>query len=448
MAWYQNLSALVRPFPKQRLAGLAWGGQASPKGVRGQLAPLGAAWLGTLNDSYFRQAALILAVAMGHTGLQGAGFFLFTLPFMLLAAPAGWVADRFEKRSAIIVTKCLELVAVGVGSWALCTDRWWLLIAMLGLMGAQMTFALPVTNAALPDLYRTEEVPRAIANLRGGISLASVGGYILSGLTLGLKGTGWLGIHWYALALGVGVLLVALAGLVVSCGVSRWPAANPLAPFPWTGPWITLRHLWALRKDPLLAIAVAAYGLIGFSLLLETQLVNPLALRQLGLSMSATSALKMVQMLGMFAGGQLCGRWNQRHRWSNGVAVGVAMGVAMLAVAGLPRLPLAAQGPVIFLLLGLVGLFCGALLVPIESFKQTRPEPTHRGALLAAGNFLWAGGILGSVAIASYLNVHAIPTASFGIAGWLTVGLSLGIGVLLVVQGQRRPCHPLGNRAP
>ena len=51
--------------------------------------------LGTFNDNFFKQAILLLAVGMGHTAVQAWGTVLFSLPFVLFSAWAGWLADRY-----------------------------------------------------------------------------------------------------------------------------------------------------------------------------------------------------------------------------------------------------------------------------------------------------------------------------------------------------------------
>lgn len=62
--------------------------------------------LGTFNDNFFKQAALLLAITAGMHTFQGQATFLFALPFMLLSAWAGWLADRFSKKTIIVCPSC------------------------------------------------------------------------------------------------------------------------------------------------------------------------------------------------------------------------------------------------------------------------------------------------------------------------------------------------------
>jgi acyl-[acyl-carrier-protein]-phospholipid O-acyltransferase/long-chain-fatty-acid--[acyl-carrier-protein] ligase len=385
-------------------------------------------FLGVFNDNYYKQAILILAVGAGLVRLQGLVIIVFTLPFLVLAAPAGWVADRFPKRTVVIASKWTELLAVLVGAVGLCAGHWPLIFAMLGIMGAQATFFSPALNGSIPELFPEEQVVRANGILRMLVTLAILSGIALAGITLDLSGTGPLGLERGRLALGAGVVLVAVVGLIASYGVLRRPAADPRAPFPWTGPLVTLRDLLRIREDRLLGFAVAACVFIWFAGSLQVLLINPLGLRQLALSKSLTSALIVAQLLGIGVGGLLSGRWAVGPRWHRVLAPSAAaMGLVMVATAGLPWLPPGSRLPAAFLLMGLVGVFGGLFLIPVESFIQTRPEPARRGAVLAAANFVEFAGILLSGPISNYLNARWTPTFSFGLVGVLSLLLALAM---------------------
>ncbi|EKD36313.1 MAG: Major facilitator superfamily MFS_1, partial [uncultured bacterium] len=81
--------------------------------VRGKFLAMAVTYcLGVFNDNYFKQAAMLMAVSAGLSGLQGTATVLFALPFVLFSAWAGWLADRFPKRGVVIWAKALELAAM------------------------------------------------------------------------------------------------------------------------------------------------------------------------------------------------------------------------------------------------------------------------------------------------------------------------------------------------
>ncbi|HOD33746.1 MAG TPA: MFS transporter, partial [Holophaga sp.] len=114
--------------------------------------------LGTFNDNFFKQAVMLLAVTQGQKELQGLAALAFTLPFVLLAAPAGWMADRFPKRTVVVGAKALETAAALVGLAGLVTGHLELMVGMVGLMGLQATFFSPALNGSIPELHPAEEV--------------------------------------------------------------------------------------------------------------------------------------------------------------------------------------------------------------------------------------------------------------------------------------------------
>ena len=392
----------------------------------------GAYTLGVFNDNFYKQAILILAVSAGKNGMQGLALSVFTFPFLVFAAPAGWVADRFSKGRVAICAKATELMAMLVGAAGICTGHWGLILLMLGIMGTQSTFFSPALNGSIPELFPEDQVTRVNGIVRMVITLAILAGIALAGLAQDRPGTGWLGIENGRLVTGAGAVLAALAGLGVSLWTVRRPAADPAAPFPWAGPLVTLRNFAAIGRDPLLACAVGCSVFIWFAGSLQILLINPLGLQQLGLSKSLTSALIVVQMMGIGLGGLGSAKLAKGVRWHRVLAPAAAcMGLAMLAIAAAPALPGPVRLPGFFLLVGLVGVFGGLFLIPVESFIQVRPDPARRGAVLAAANFAVFAGILLSGPLSSLLNTIWRPTVSFAAVGAFSLVLSLVIRAVL-----------------
>ena len=264
------------------------------------------------------------------------------------------------------------------------------------------------------------------------VTLAILTGIALAGFAQDQRGSWLAGIDNGRLITGAGVVLVALAGLAVSFAVVRRPAADPGAPFPWGGPLVTLRNFAVIGRDPLLAFAVAGSVFIWFAGSLQILLINPLGLTQLGLNKSLTSALIVVQMLGIGLGGLASSRLAKGATWHRVLAPAcTGMGLSMLAIAVAPRLPAPLVLPAFFLLVGLVGVFGGLFLIPVESFIQTRPDPARRGAVLAAANFAVFGGILLSGPLSNLLNARWLPSTSFAFVGVLAVLLGLAVMAIL-----------------
>ena len=412
--------------------------------ARGKFACMASAYfLGVFNDNFFKQTAMLLAVSAGLTDRQGYVLMMYTLPFLLFAAPAGWCADRFSKRRVVITSKWFELAAMLFGAAGVCTGHWLLIFAMLFIMGLQATFFSPALNGSIPELFPDHYVPRANGILRVLIMAAIMSGVGTAGVLLDRPGMGWWGIERGRLFVAGTVVGLAMLGILVSYGVPRRPAADPAARFPWGGPLHTFKDLLATRKDPLLALSIVANVFVWFVGSLEILIINPMGLQEFHMSKTATSALLASQLMGIGIGGFTCSRLVHGSRWYRMVGpLGMLMSLAMMGMTLTPQLPEAFRAPVLLVCSFLLGALGGAILVPMESFLQVRPSPDRKGAVWAAVNFVVFGGILLSVFVANQLNAHWVQTVSFGFIGVAALVISVALWVMYRREGRREtpPC--------
>src|SRR5262247_1811602 len=95
-------------------------------------------FLGAFNDNLFKMVVSMVAVhaatadsSGGQLAIVGA---VFVLPFLLFSGYAGQVADIYSKRSVLVVTKSLEIVATGLGLVGFATGHLGLTYAVLFLI--------------------------------------------------------------------------------------------------------------------------------------------------------------------------------------------------------------------------------------------------------------------------------------------------------------------------
>lgn len=407
--------------------------------ARGKFVCMAASYgLGVFNDNFFKQAALVLFVAAGLTDMQGYALSVFTLPFILFAAPAGWCADRFTKSHVVITSKSIELVAMLIGAVGICTGHHALIFTMLFIMGFQATLFSPALNGSLPDLYPQRLVPYANGILRLLVTLAILGGVAAAGMMLDHQELWLWGVEKGRLLVAGSVVGVALLGLLVSFGVPNRPAANPQAKFPWDGPIHTLRELWNTRKDPLLGSTIFTNVFVWLMGSLGILVINPLGIQEFGMSKTLTSYLIVSQLGGIAVGGLVSSRWVAITRWYRVVwPLCLAMSLVMGAMPGVPHLPEVLQRPALYLLTFLLGCFGGGILIPMESFLQIRPAVERKGAVLSAVNFIVFIGILSSGLFSNYLNAHWKPTMAFGIMGLASLGVTVVLFFLFRKQNER-----------
>lgn len=391
---------------------------------------------GVLNDNFFRQCALLMAVAAGKSHLQGYATVIFTLPFILFAAAAGFCADRFSKRSIIIASKILELIAMLFAAIGICYLNWVLIMVTLLIMGLQSTLFGPALRSTIPKLYPAEYVVKANAIIRTLSTGAILAGIAIAGVVLDREGA--VGeVPLGRVLAASSVVGIALFGLFVSLGVPKFPAASPKACFPWFGPLNSLITLYKVRCDSLLTIAITAKAFFWFIGSLQILIINELGMEQFGLTKTLTSALIVVELMGIAIGSLLSPFLAKGKRWYRVLGpAAVTMAVCMFIVSIVPHLPDFMQKWTLIGSLGILGVAGGMYSVPLASFLQVRPSADVKGRVIAASMFADFTGILISGAAFSLLNAMKIrPSSSFAFQGAMVTAVAIW---LLSVLPKRR----------
>jgi MFS family permease len=401
--------------------------------------------LGVFNDNFFKQAALLIAIAIGRSSMQGWATAIFSLPFLVFAAQAGWLADRFPKRNIVISAKALELAAMICGAIGICMPQTSipLVLIMLGVMGLQATILSPALNASIAELYPAGGILKANAILRTVITGNVLIGVALAGFALARPGVALYGIPRGRLIVAVTVVAVAVVGVLAGLGVPRRPAAAPGLKFPWSGPLDTVRELHAIRKDFLLRLTIITDAFVWFAGSVLVLVINYLGMHQYQAVFGerreyATSGLVVAQLVGFAFGGGLSSKLAAGARWHRVLVPGaLIMAALMAAMPWVPHLSLAMQPTALFVLVGLIGIGGGIIMVPCESFIQMRPALEKKGAVIAAANFAAFSGILLSGPVANALNAHLLPTDSFAVIGLLAWGV--GVSVMVALRRGLKP---------
>jgi MFS family permease len=135
------------------------------------------------------------------------GLFQF-VPLALLTPVAGWVADRFERRTVARVANAIDMsIALGLG-WFTANDALTLpiLFAFAALHGVARVFVGPAMSAIAPNIVPPEQLPKAIAMSSIAWQSASVAGPALGGFLYAAHASA---PYWAAAAL----MLVAMIAL-------------------------------------------------------------------------------------------------------------------------------------------------------------------------------------------------------------------------------------------
>ena len=412
--------------------------RVSPRTGGGFVTLLAVRVLTVLNDNLARWLVIGLgkraaaAVGTAPAAVLAIGTVVYVLPFMLFAWLAGWLADRFAKRSIVIGGKLAEImialaaaaaVAFGAGAGGVAAGiplGLWLLLGVVGLFGLQTTLLNPSLLGTIPETVP----PARLSAANGSFALVS-----LAATLAGMAAGNWLAdITWLtplpdpdrplpewladvplapAVPAAAGLLTVAAAGWLLSLRLPAIPAADPGAAVPFnalTKTWADLRRLVAARE-----LAGAAAGIVFFWGIAAVAQLN---VDQYAFESGATTQGEVVPLLlalvcGIGAGSLLAGKLSRQgidpdSQVDLGLVPlgGLIMTLACLALAGSGDAIFTAGGPrppglaVAVAWLFLLGVGAGMFDVPLEAYLQEQCPPSRLGATLAATNLLVFTGML------------------------------------------------------
>lgn len=170
--------------------------------------------LGAFNDNLFKNAMVLFVVygvfndEASETAFSAIATGLFILPFFLLSALSGQLADTRDKARIIRIVKFCEILIMIVGAiglvlawmgWAVHFVAIPLMLLALFAMGIHSTFFGPIKYAILPQHLKSDEVLAGTGLVEAGTYIAILAGTILAGV---------IDVEWAAL----GVVLVAAVG--------------------------------------------------------------------------------------------------------------------------------------------------------------------------------------------------------------------------------------------
>ena len=313
-------------------------------------------------------AVLALGAGAGETGVLQAAQ---TLPLLVLAIPAGVLADRASRRGLMVSAEILRTVSLvsmlGLAAFDALTLP---LLALLGFVGACGTVAYSV---AAPALVPALVAPEILASANGRIELARTvaftAGPAVAGALVGATGAA----PAFALAAALSTsAVVLLAGLPEPVRASL-PPRHPL---------VELRAgaAFVARHSLLLPILITQLVFNAAFFVLQAVYV-PHAVRALGLSAPGVGATLATYGVGMVTGALLAARLTRTLPFGAVVAIGPVAGfvaaVVMVLTIWMPSVLLAALS---FFLLG-----AGPIIWVISTvtLRQTVTPPDLLGRVSA-----------------------------------------------------------------
>src|SRR5271170_2697583 len=225
---------------------------------------------------------------------------VFAIPFVAFSIPGGFFADRFSKRRVTIWTKVLELVTMGLATYALAVNRLDIAAVALFFLCTQGAIFGPSKYGLLPELLPTSRLSWGNGVIELWTLLAAIGGTLAGA---------FLAHHFRGRQEWSGFLLLSLSllGLLTSLGISRVPAADAARRYHWNWAKQFFEEIRRMRQDAVLWVAVIAntfFWFLGAILLLNIVLY---ATDILQVDETRSSYLLAALSLGIGAGSYIAG---------------------------------------------------------------------------------------------------------------------------------------------
>ena len=153
--------------------------------------------LGAFNDNLFKNAMVLFVVYQVYNDERSETWFsavttgVFILPFFLLSALSGQLADARDKARIIRIVKFCEILIMLVGAAGLAMAWQGLLVHSVAIpllllalfaMGVHSTFFGPIKYAILPQHLQRDEVLGGTGLVEAGTYIAILGGTLLAGI--------------------------------------------------------------------------------------------------------------------------------------------------------------------------------------------------------------------------------------------------------------------------
>ncbi len=372
-------------------------------------------FLGAFNDNLYRTAMVILAIYVMYRDDQATGTLfssvapaVFILPFFLLSAVSGQLADSRDKASIVRWVKTAEIAIMVFGAAGLILHNIPLLFAALFAMGVHSTFFGPIKYAILPQHLGEKDVLAGTGLVEAGTYVAILLGTIVGGI---------LPYEWAA----AGVLLVAIAGRISGSFVPPAPpsAEGAKLKVDWNifrASWDLTRQVMHIRRVRLAIVCISFFWSIGAVLAAQ---FPPLVKNALGGDEGVATLFLAIFSVGVATGSVIVNRLlagQVSARYSPLSAVGMGTFVLLLwfsvwqwgdvsddrlmGVTEFISYPLADL--VLIALFG-IAVFGGMFVVPLYAFLTVTVDQSATARTIAVNNIVNSGFMVAATLILSAL---------------------------------------------
>jgi MFS family permease len=377
-----------------------------------------ASTLSNLADGLVKIALPLVAVTLTDSpGLVAGVALAVTLPWLLFALPAGALADRVDRRIAMVTANVVRAAAVAVLAVAVVLGlessaaAIWALYAVALLLGTAETVYDTCAQSILPQVVPRDRLPRANGRLLAAeLTANEFVGPPLGGLLVAAGVAAAFATPTALWVAAVGTLLLLRGGFAIPREEPTTLRADVAE---------GLRYLWRHR---LLRTLAAMTGLFNFATNATFAVFVLYAVGPMDLTEVTYGLLFATIAAGSLIGALLADRFIRRLGRSRSLALGILGGAATVGIPALTTIPLVIAAA--FLIGGLTGSLWNVVAV---SLRQRITPDRILGRINSSYRLVaWgtrplgaaAGGLLGEL-----LGLRAV----FGIAAALILATLVGM---------------------
>jgi acyl-[acyl-carrier-protein]-phospholipid O-acyltransferase/long-chain-fatty-acid--[acyl-carrier-protein] ligase len=354
----------------------------------------------------------------------------FTVPFIVLSAWAGRIADRNSKRSVTVVLKLAAFGVVVLAALGFGLGHAWLAMAALILFAIISAFFGPAKYGMIAELVARRDIARA----NGVINMATNVAVIVGVLLAGFLADEWEGSFAVGGALdsgvsassapsalgawlpGIALAVLVFVGFITCLTLPRLRPQMPSLPREWNPISTYVTTIREMSRSPLLAVALA------WTFFYFTAAVALLVLPDYSQILTVSNAKVSYLMGGLGVSiGISCvlaawlDRPHRRRFFVPAGALGLAAGFLALGVMTPTYTNVA-------ILVSYTGLVAGFYIIPLQSMLQMLAPDESRGRCLGTANgmsFMMAA--LGSAMFLALRNAGMDSNRIFAVLGALCV---------------------------
>lgn len=358
--------------------------------------------VGAFNDNFLRAVILVfvtytMSVDKYYEGiLVNLVSVLFILPFFLVSATAGQLADKFDRSKIARTLKILEVILTFGAVGAIYFNFQILLLGVLFFMSVLAAFFGPVKYSILPQQLKENELITGNAIIEGATYFSILLGSILASKIL-------------SPIIIVSILLfLAVIGAVASFYIPSSPAPRPQLKINlniFKDIKITLKKVSEIRSIYITILGLSWFWAFGAVIL--TQLY-PLTSNILGLSSNTVAVFMLIFSIGIALGTYICNKIMRGIIHPTFVPLG-AFGIGFTTyllyvlsknytsvgeIAHTVQFFKSTDGIKMGLVLFFMAVFGGLYIVPLNAFLQNRAPKKYLATIIAGNNICNAFGVV------------------------------------------------------